>query len=108
MLQFSSASPGLTSAIPNPEWPIRSVAMTLYYAEKSYFLQYGVYSDDEHALNAYAEPPILTDVLCSHVVRITLGSNGTTFFAQASTVSRLTVHLPTTHLVLAGFNPLTM
>jgi hypothetical protein len=60
----------------NPEWPVRSVAMILYYAERGYYADYGVYTSDLKILDEYATEPILSTGQCSEMPVIELKDDG--------------------------------
>lgn len=66
------------------EWHIRSIAMVLYYAEHSYFDSFGVFTTDLVALDAFAQPPILSGSECSQLPIITLGENQLSFDANVT------------------------
>jgi hypothetical protein len=87
MLQFTTAPPGeYEPEIVNDEWPVRSVAMVLYYAEHAYRSSSGngTFTSDLETLNAYADPPILAAELCSQLPRIKLTSDEKGFEAHVS------------------------
>ena len=70
MLQFTTSPPGSDDpVIWNEEWPIRSVAMIIYYAEHAYRDENNFYTDDLAELNRYASPPILHANICSELPR---------------------------------------
>jgi hypothetical protein len=86
MLQLLDLSPSsavqdqhdLTSSllIVNPEWPVRSLAMVLYYAQRGYYGDHQVYSDDAKELDQYATQPILSTEECSPLPIIELVDGG--------------------------------
>lgn len=63
------------------EWPIRSVAMIIYYAEHNYFNEFGRFTSNVTELNAYASPPVL-DSMCSQLPLIKI--DGQTFEARVA------------------------
>lgn len=80
MLQFSTDLVGTTLPKYNKEWTIRSVAMSLYYAQHAYYSQKGHFTVNIFDLEKYADPHML-DGTCTFIPIITLDKNATKFTA---------------------------
>jgi len=78
-VQFSTAKPGHTAPIKDPDWTIRYVAMQLYYAEVDFATNNnGTYTTDLELLSAYA-PAHTLDGTCTQVPQISLSNNGLSY-----------------------------
>lgn len=84
MLQFATGPVNGTAPVRNPEWPVRSVAMALYYAQHAYAASptggNGTYAADVAQLLGYTPDPHVLDGTCSRGAPVvTLGPGGKTF-----------------------------
>jgi hypothetical protein len=85
-IQFSNAPVNTTKAVPNPEWPLRSVAMAVYYAEHAYAAANGgVFTDQIVDLVPYAPEDIFHGI-CTQVPSLQVLNSGTTFNAIVPTL----------------------
>ena len=88
MLQFSTGKVNTTREEVNKEWPLRSIAMTLYYAEHAYADAHnGSYTDRVDLLLPYAEPAYALTGLCSQAPKIITSNNSTEFVATISSLN---------------------
>jgi hypothetical protein len=90
MLQFADSNVNATAPIVNPEWPVRSVAMALYYAEHAYAAaNNNSFTADIEALFWYTPDPHVLDGTCTSIPVITLtnssSSGGTMGFTASLT-----------------------
>lgn len=82
MLQFSAGPVNATPAVYNPEWPLRSVAAQVYYAQHAYGGAHnGSYTSDITQLLPYVDGPYVLNGSCTSVPQITLTSGGKGFIA---------------------------
>lgn len=90
-LQFADGPVNGTAPVHNTQWPVRSVAMALYYAQHAYFSNStagnGTFTADVSALYPFTPDPHVLDGTCSHGAPIVaLGPNATTFSASVSSL----------------------
>jgi hypothetical protein len=79
------------------EWPIRSIAMIIYYAEHSFYNEFGTFTSNVTALNMFASPPVL-NACCSQLPEIE--SDRSTFVAQVTdTTARFSATVRTDRLL---------
>lgn len=79
------------------EWPIRSIAMIIYYAEHSFYNEFGTFTSNVTALNMFASPPVLNGC-CSQLPEIV--SDRSTFVAQVTdTTARFSATVRTDRLL---------
>ena len=82
MLQFSDEPVNTTRPVVNAEWPLRSVAMAVYYAEHGYAAERGNrFTDDLVELAAYTVDPTVLEGVCTHVPIVSLPESRTLFKA---------------------------
>lgn len=82
MLQFSDDLVNQATFKRNPEWTLRSIAMTLYYAEHSYASSNnGLFTDNLKDLYPFANPSYAINGTCSILPRINLSGDGKSFIA---------------------------
>jgi len=86
-LQFSTAKPGRTPPVKDPDWTIRYIAMQLYSAEVDFATaNNGTYTTDLAALSAYA-PSHTLDGTCTQVPEIVLVNNGLGYMGYIGSLS---------------------
>ena len=91
MLQLSRELPGQTKLSRNPEWTVRSIAMSLYYAEHTFNQNFGKFTDDLKLLEPFAEPEGALSGICSGLPSIILNSDATEFIARVEDSDRAMV-----------------
>lgn len=78
-LQFSSDAPNTTAAVRNAEWPVRSVAMALYYAQHAFAgANNGSFTANVTALAPFAPPHVL-DGTCTQTPVVSLAPDARSF-----------------------------
>jgi hypothetical protein len=96
MLQFSTDAVNDTQPVYNPEWPVRYVAMQVYYANYAYRDAKGngvEFTSNITSLLPYAQPLTLNGS-CTNVPAIQLTHGGKGFTAQVqSSDGSLTAHI---------------
>jgi hypothetical protein len=79
-LQFSSDPVNSTSIVKNPEWPVRSVASALYYAQHEFSnANQGIFTDNINLLIPYAPVDVFS---CMFTPQITLSADSKKFVAS--------------------------
>lgn len=89
MLQFvnlPSNKYSSSSYITNPEWPIRSLAMILYYAQRDYYSVNGYYTSNINELDKYTKNYIFSTMECSFLPEITLQNNNQEYIAKITDI----------------------
>ena len=81
-LQFSTAPVNTSVPVPNPQWPLRSVAMALYYAQHAYADAHGAFTSHLPALLPYTPTPWALNGTCTPPPVVTLSAGGTAFNAS--------------------------
>lgn len=108
MLQFSTGAPGTAEVVYNEEWPVRSVAMILYYAQHSYQQAYGAYTDNITALLPFASEPEVLRGVCTTAPLIALSRNGSAFEAYVTdSGGTITASIRDDRLLLVQHSPST-
>ena len=71
ILQFSNDPVNTTSKITHPEWPIRSIAVAIYYAEHAYASDHnGSFTNNIQELLNYVPDPAVLDGTCTGQISI--------------------------------------
>lgn len=87
MLQFSRGAVNTTAPVINPQWPIRSAAMALYYAQHAYAdANGGLFTTQVSELLPFTSTPWALDGTCTTIPAIDVGANGTSFHAALATI----------------------
>ncbi len=87
MLQFADGPVNATQPVYNPEWPVRSVAAALYYAQHAYAAaNNGTFTADVQSLFWYVSDPHILDGTCTSVPAITLTNGGKNFNASLTSM----------------------
>lgn len=101
ILQFSTASPGSTAVVKDPDWRIRHVASAVYDAQKAWAKKHnGVYTSDIKELQSLAASGTL-DGTCTKLPMISVHGNGKSFKAEVqSTDGKTTASIRDDRLLL--------
>lgn len=81
ILQYSTAPPNATAPARYAEWPIRSAAIALYYAEKAFFAAKSTYAASASELLPYTPTPFALDGTCAPQPSIAVPPGGASFAA---------------------------
>ena len=77
MLQFAAGAVNGTAPATNGEWPVRSIAAAVYYAQKAYAGAHnGSYAGEVGALAPFLEDPAIVDGTCTGGAPVLLAAAG--------------------------------
>jgi len=91
ILQFSTAAPGSTAVVRDPDWRVRHVASAVYYAQKAWAKNHkGVYTSNIQDLQSLPAYSGLLDGTCTKLPMISLEDNGKKFQAEVQSKDQKT------------------